>query len=111
MSVNRSAPTSPDSESLRWARARAVGRVIVTLIAAVSGLFAVTAVGFGVFGVVLALSSDGGGFVGEEGFYASALFLVGLGYIVAGVVSGIAAYMCWALLGRPRFRIPGSRSG
>lgn len=104
MSVNRNAPKSPDSEPLRRSRARAVGRVILKLIGAVSGLFAVAAVGFGVMGVILALSSDGGGFVGEKGFYASALFLVSLGVIAIGAVSGIAAYVCWALLGRPRFR-------
>jgi hypothetical protein len=50
-------------------------RVILMLFASAAGLFAVFAIGYGILGVILVLSSTDGGFVGEKDFYASALFL------------------------------------
>jgi hypothetical protein len=78
----------------------ALPRVILILVLISTGLFAVVAVGYGVFGVFLALSSKGGGFVGEEGFYASALFFVSLIALAVGAVAGIVSYVCWALWSR-----------
>ena len=81
---------------------KVLSRVIFMLVAAVAGLFAIAAFGYGAFGIFIALSSKGGGFVGEEGFYASALFFLGLVMMAAGAVAGIISYLCWTRFNRRR---------
>lgn len=70
-------------------------KVILMMVAASAGLFAIVTVGFGTFGILWALSSNSGGFVGEEGFYASALFFLSLFAIAAGGAAAIISYACW----------------
>ena len=72
--------------------------VILSLVAVVTALYAIAGAGFGIFGVVVALSVRNGGFVGEEFFYASALLLISLAVIATGLVSGVISYVCWKLL-------------
>jgi hypothetical protein len=73
---------------------------VVILVAVTTGVFAILAFGYGAFGAFIALSSKGGGFVGEEGFYASALFFLGLIMMAAGGAAGIISYLCWTRLNR-----------
>ncbi|MBI5247885.1 MAG: hypothetical protein HY912_00185 [Desulfomonile tiedjei] len=70
-------------------------RVFLILLASAAGLLAIFAIGCGIFGVILALSSTDGGFVGEKDFYASALFLASLVMLVGGLVAGIISYVLW----------------
>lgn len=79
-----------------------LSRCILILVAVTTGLFAILAFGYGAFGVILALSPRGGGFVGEEGFYASALFFLGLLMMAAGAAAGFISYLFWTLLNRSR---------
>lgn len=81
---------------------KVLSRVILMLVAATAGLFAIATLGYGTFGVFLALSPRGGGFVGEEGFYSSALFFVSLLMIAAGAAAAIISYVCWARWNRSR---------
>jgi hypothetical protein len=76
--------------------------VVLMFVVIVSGLVAIVGVFCGTCGVVWALLSNSGGFVGEEGFYASALFFLSLPVIAVGAASGIVSYVCWARLNRRR---------
>ncbi len=71
-------------------------RVILVLVGAVTGLCAITAVGYGTLGVFVVLFLSNPGFVGEGDFYASALLLISLAMMATGAVSGIVSYICWA---------------
>ena len=79
---------------------KAIPRVVFIVVAISTGLLAIVAVGFGVFGAVPALSTSDGGFVGEKYFYASAVFCVSLIVIAVGAVSGIVSYIFWSLWSR-----------
>lgn len=62
-----------------------------------AGLFALVAVGYGTVGLAVAVTSKGGGFVGEEDFYRSALLLISLAALVMGALSGAGSYVFWRL--------------
>lgn len=76
--------------------------VILVLVAVITGLYAVFGLGYGIFGTILALTSTGGGFVGEEDFYRSALLLVSLVMLLTGGLAGVISYVCWTRYRRRR---------
>jgi len=76
-------------------------RVILMVVAAITGLYAVVGVGYGTFGVFVALCLSNGGFVGEGDFYASGLLCISLVVLTTGVAAGIISYMCWPRRDRP----------
>ncbi len=66
--------------------------VIIGVAASISGLFFLC---FGIYGFYIALLESHGGFVGEGGFYASALLLVSGAMIAVGPILGFFAFLCF----------------
>ena len=79
---------------------RVLRRVVLMLVAALTGLYAVAGVGCGTFGVCVALCTRNGGFVGEGFFYASVLLCLSLVILCTGVAAGIISFSCWLLRDR-----------
>ena len=74
--------------------------IIIVIIGVAASIFGLFFLCFGAYGLFVALFGSNGGFVGEGGFYASALLYLSVAMIVVGPVLGLIAFLCFTRCSR-----------